>query len=235
MQHATPPVTTRQVSVTEAARELGISTETVRRRIKSGDLPAERAIRPQGTVWLVSLPLTTPRGVPPVTGHGGHTEASLSKPEHATPAEAWQATPPVTGRMTDAAPLVASIARLIAELAEVRVISDRRADQLVGQAELIGLLRAENAALSALQRPQAGSEAPAPPEPTPEPPPSPEPLPRPNPPRPHWRALAPWLLAVLAARRRGRDGAHGAAGVSLGLQDIQWIAWLVVAVALLGR
>ena len=36
-----------------------------------------------------------------------------------------------------------SIARLIAELAEVRVVSDRRADQLVSQAEMIGTLRAE--------------------------------------------------------------------------------------------
>jgi hypothetical protein len=47
----------------------------------------------------------------------------------------------------DPAPLVASIARLITELAEVRVISDRRADQLVSQAEAVGRLT-----LSAMQR-----------------------------------------------------------------------------------
>src|SRR3954468_4684809 len=143
MQHATPPVTTRQVSVAEAARELGISPETVRRWIKSGRLQAERSIRPQGTVWEVSLPPTTPRGVPPLAPATDHSEASPSEPAHASADVAWHPSPPVADHT---APLVASIARLIAELAEVRVISDRRADQLVSQAELVGQLRAELAA-----------------------------------------------------------------------------------------
>lgn len=170
MQDATAHPTTRQVSVAEAARELGISPETVRRWIKSGRLEARRAIRPQGTVWEVSLPVTTPRGVPPVTPVIGHGEASLSEPGHATPAAAWHPLPPLAHHTTDATVLVASIARLIVELAEVRVISDRRADQLVSQAETIGQLRAEVAALKAAQAVPAAPTAPEPPEPSSEPP-----------------------------------------------------------------
>jgi len=94
MLDATPPVTTRQVSVAEAARELGISPETVRRWIKSGRLEARRAIRPQGTVWEVNLPVTTPRGVPPVIAVTGHSEASLSETGQAPPGEAEAAGDP---------------------------------------------------------------------------------------------------------------------------------------------
>src|SRR3954470_11296414 len=107
MEHATPPVTTRHVSVAEAARELGISPETVRRRIKAGQLEASRAIRPQGTVWEVSLPLTTSRGVAPVTPVTGHSEASPSEPEQATPDEAWHPSPRLAHHTGDAAALVA--------------------------------------------------------------------------------------------------------------------------------
>jgi hypothetical protein len=164
MEHAVPPVTTRQVSVVEAARELGISPETVRRRIKAGQIEARRTIRPQGTVWEVDLPVTTSHGVPPVIAVTGSGEASRSEPAHASPDEAWHPSPPLAGHADHTAPLVASIARLVAELAEVRVISDRRADQLVAQAETIGQLRADLAAaesrLLALAAPQQSVEAP---------------------------------------------------------------------------
>jgi excisionase family DNA binding protein len=188
MQDATAHPTTRQVSVAEAARELGISPETVRRWIKSGRLDARRAIRPQGTVWEVSLPVTTPRGVPPVTPVTGHSEASLSEPGHATPDEAWHPSPPLAHHTADAAALVASIARLIVELAEVRVISDRRADQLVGQAEMIGQLRAEVAALKAFQAQQDAILRPEQPAAATD---APMRL------TARLRALAPWLLAAL--------------------------------------
>ncbi len=45
------------VSISEAARTLGVSPQTVRRRIKSGELTAERQMRPQGLVYRVSLPI----------------------------------------------------------------------------------------------------------------------------------------------------------------------------------
>lgn len=161
MEHATPRHTTRQVSVSEAARELGVSTETVRRRIKSGDLQAERSIRPQGAVWLVTLPDSTPRGVPPVTGHSTPQDASLVASDQEKARHTSQATEPVALQATRDATtlqaghdatmtgLVASVARLIAELAEVRVISDRRADALVEQARTLGDLREQLATAQA--------------------------------------------------------------------------------------
>src|SRR3954462_14489785 len=93
MLDATPPFTPRQVSVAEAPRELRISPETVRRRIRSGQIEAHRAIRPQGTMWEVTLPLATPRGVPPVAPVTGPSEASPSESAHATPDEAWHPSP----------------------------------------------------------------------------------------------------------------------------------------------
>jgi hypothetical protein len=200
MEHATPPVTTRHVSVAEAARELGISPETVRRRIKAGEIEARRAIRPQGTVWEVSLPLITPRGVPPVAPVAGPGEASLSKPEHATPAEASHPSPRLPGHTSDTAPLVASIARLIVELAEVRTISDRRADQLVSQAQALGRMTAErDAARRELEILKAliGSHSSLAGQETPDAPPAlatdvPVPLPA------RLSYLAPWALLVTA-------------------------------------
>jgi hypothetical protein len=114
-----------------------------------------------------------------------------------------QATRVVSGPEVSVAGLVASIARLIAELAEVRVISDRRAEQLVSQAETISRqservatlelettrLRAELIAGNHRHSPGAGPQAPEPPAPTTD---APVPLPA------RLRALAPWLVAVLA-------------------------------------
>jgi hypothetical protein len=80
---------------------------------------------------------------------------------------------------------VASIARLIAELAEVRVISDRRADQLVTQAETIGQLRADLAGARAQQSPLEPSTEPAAPEPAVD-----SPMPR-------WHVWWPGLAALL--------------------------------------
>jgi excisionase family DNA binding protein len=170
MEHTTPGHTTGQVSVAEAARALGVSPETVRRRIKSGEIEARRAIRSQSTVWEVSLPLTTPRGVPPLAPVTDHTVASPLESEHATSATsdvALHPSPRLDATPEASVPLVASIARLIAELAEVRVISDRRADQLVSQAETIGELRAEVAALKAAQATTVAPTAPLSPEPPP--------------------------------------------------------------------
>lgn len=157
MEHPSPGHTTRQVSVSEAARELGVSAETVRRHIKSGRLQAERAIRPQGVMWLVTLPVTTSRGVAPVTPHTTpktpHDEGSDQEQaphiQHPAPDVALHPSPHHTPHHTVDAHLTASIARLIVELAEVRTISDRRADQLVAQAERVAALERETGRLTA--------------------------------------------------------------------------------------
>lgn len=45
-----------RVSIKEAAERLGVSADTIRRRLKSGDLSGEREKTPQGFVWRVELP-----------------------------------------------------------------------------------------------------------------------------------------------------------------------------------
>ena len=44
------------VSVMEAATHLGVSTDTIRRRIRNGELQARQEPTPQGYVWRVELP-----------------------------------------------------------------------------------------------------------------------------------------------------------------------------------
>src|ERR687886_255278 len=92
MEYQSPGPTTRQVSVSEASRELNKSPEAVRRWIKSGRLQAERVIRPQGTVWLVTLPATPACGVLPVTPvttpHTVPAGGPSQESEHATSSDA---------------------------------------------------------------------------------------------------------------------------------------------------
>jgi transposase-like protein len=45
-----------QVTISEAARLLGISEPTARRRVRSGELPSTQTPTPQGFVWMVELP-----------------------------------------------------------------------------------------------------------------------------------------------------------------------------------
>jgi transposase-like protein len=45
-----------QVTISEAARLLGISEPTARRRVRSGELPGTQMTTPQGFVWMVELP-----------------------------------------------------------------------------------------------------------------------------------------------------------------------------------
>lgn len=44
------------VSVAEAAKFLGVSEETVKRRIRRGELSGEQHPRPQGYSWMVDMP-----------------------------------------------------------------------------------------------------------------------------------------------------------------------------------
>jgi hypothetical protein len=48
------------VTITEAARRLGLSERTVRRRLHNGDLPGRQLATPQGFVWTVEMPGDTP-------------------------------------------------------------------------------------------------------------------------------------------------------------------------------
>jgi hypothetical protein len=44
------------VTVPEAARRLGVTEDTVKRRLRKGELHGERKARPQGYIWLAWLP-----------------------------------------------------------------------------------------------------------------------------------------------------------------------------------
>ncbi len=46
----------REVSVNEAARLLGVSRDTIMRRIRATELEAHQEPRPQGHVWRVVIP-----------------------------------------------------------------------------------------------------------------------------------------------------------------------------------
>src|SRR4051794_11798860 len=45
-----------RVTIREAATNLGVSSDTIRRRLRSGSLTGEREETPQGFVWYVNLP-----------------------------------------------------------------------------------------------------------------------------------------------------------------------------------
>jgi excisionase family DNA binding protein len=99
---AEAPSAAPAVSVDEAAAALGVSTNTIRRWLKTGALRGERARRPQGALWRVHLPVQVPvasdRHVPDGTFHEGPAPAAgTSQPAPAAlevaRAEALQTSP----------------------------------------------------------------------------------------------------------------------------------------------
>jgi hypothetical protein len=136
------------LSIHEAAVILGVSPNTVRRRVAAGALRSERIPRPKGEVIRVYLDRMTeevPEQVPP-------EEVPGDVPNEVPPTSQPQV--PDTVRAEAMAALIsASIAPvlgpLVAELAASRQANERQAEQLVSMAETIGTLRAENDALEA--------------------------------------------------------------------------------------
>jgi len=63
-----------KVSVGEAARRLGVSVDTIRRRIGKGELLAHREPTPQGFRWEIDLEPNDQ----PLNGHEGNTEALVT-------------------------------------------------------------------------------------------------------------------------------------------------------------
>jgi hypothetical protein len=47
------------VTLAEAAHRLGVSVDTVRRRLQKGELKGEQQARPQGFIWLIEMPEET--------------------------------------------------------------------------------------------------------------------------------------------------------------------------------
>ena len=47
------------VTMTEAARRLDVTVETVKRRLRRGELQGQKQPRPQGFTWLIEMPEDT--------------------------------------------------------------------------------------------------------------------------------------------------------------------------------
>jgi len=198
MEHPSPDPTTRQVSVSEASRELNVSPETVRRWIKSGRLSADRAIRPQGAVWLVTLPVTTSSDVPPVTPVTMPHEDADQESEHAPSDGASHPSPsvaPVVGTTSEPVdpsprptPEVVALAATVREQAETIARLTRMLEQVMADMDV---LRAVQANWEPILMDETG-------EATPEP--APDPSPQPIPPTPNvrlwWRRWVPWLAGA---------------------------------------
>jgi hypothetical protein len=50
------------VTLAEAAHHLGVSVDTVRRRLQKGELKGQQQARPQGFTWLIDIPEKTELG-----------------------------------------------------------------------------------------------------------------------------------------------------------------------------
>lgn len=205
MEHQSPAVTIRQVSVSEASRELNISPETVRRRIKAGRLQAERAIRPQGAVWLVTLPVTSPCGVPSVAPVTTPQCGADQEPTHAPSAEACDPSPPVAS-VTHVSPVTAAPSPPpTPELADLAATVREQAETIVRLTRMLEQLTAD---MDALRVAQAGWEPILMDEPG-APAPAPDPFPAPTvamagdaAPEDRWQtraAVATGVLLVLVA------------------------------------
>jgi hypothetical protein len=121
-----------RVSVADAAHRLGVSVATVRRRIRAGELVAERLIRPQGSAFVVRLPLDASARV-------GDTYDTEQEPGVTT---RTQASAPEAMAALIQATLTPIIAPLVAQL-------DAHRQTVEHQAETIGQLREDRGRLSA--------------------------------------------------------------------------------------
>lgn len=122
---------TRSLTVTDAAQHLGVSVETVRRRLRNGLLAGTRTVTPTGHVWSVTLPVdavpatATPTAIPVPTSI-------------ATPAL------PVTLPVDGVAMLDARIADLRDEVASLRAMLDARAVEVASLHRIIDAMVTAN-------------------------------------------------------------------------------------------
>ena len=166
------------VPIAEAARRLGVSADTVRRRLKRGELEGEQHPTAQGFTWLVAMPAGS--GSPDAAlGQVPGSQAATSAGEGATVADLWRALEE-EGQATIAAKdetigrLAAEVTHLRdrenAEVAFLRDQLDQRSRELAAERERfdviqqIALTRIEALTSgSSDQRQDASTDAPEPP------------------------------------------------------------------------
>jgi len=165
------------VPIAEAARRLGVSADTVRRRLKRGELEGEQHPTAQGFTWLVAMPAGS--GSPDAAlVHAPDGQAATSA-EGTTVADLWKALEE-EGKATVAAKdetigrLAAEVTHLRdrenAEVAFLRDQLDQRSRELAAERERfdviqqIALTRIEAlTSVSGDQRQDASERAPEPP------------------------------------------------------------------------
>jgi excisionase family DNA binding protein len=160
--------TFQRVSVAEAARHLGVSVATVRRRIRAGELEAETVLRPQGSAFVVRLPLEASAGAD--DAYDRDQEAGFTTRTQASSEQAMVSLIQAT--------IGTVLGPLVGELAASRQANERQADRIAELERENGLLTAENHALEART---AEQDAEALRELS----------------RPRWRPLVPWLAVVV--------------------------------------
>lgn len=73
------------VSLAEAAQRLGVSVDTIKRRLRRGELQGRQKPRPQGYTWLIEMPDCPAEGFnSPASSHAETPAASMVDLEAAT-------------------------------------------------------------------------------------------------------------------------------------------------------
>jgi excisionase family DNA binding protein len=70
------------ITVAQAAFQLGVSEDTVKRRIRRGELRGKQVPRPQGYVWLVELSTTRYQDAGRSTDHGSNGTYARDTAQH---------------------------------------------------------------------------------------------------------------------------------------------------------
>jgi excisionase family DNA binding protein len=161
------------VSVAEAARRLGVSTATVKRRIRDGSLEAEPLSRPQGIEYRVRLPRDV---TPALTAPDSDVPGALSEVSALLAERSDSEKPPLNGSAhVTTQDILVAITAAVAPLTERLAVQDatiaRQAETIQQQSGVIAELREDRgrltAEIEALRTSQAqqganpGPEAPA--------------------------------------------------------------------------
>ena len=161
------------VTIAEAAQILGVGEQTIRRRIKRGELVAERIARPQGHAWRVRLDDVVTRSPDQVNGDGRAPDHVLTRSVDQvdqvltrTPDQVIDQVTPERSIVVDPGPHLAAalelagslVDQLAAERARVAVLEHER----FGLAGQLGFLQAQlQAAQARIKLLEAPREPPA--------------------------------------------------------------------------
>ncbi len=103
-----------KVGLAEAAQILGVSSETVRRRLKKGELTGDKIKTDHGYQWVVELEDLAPEGVPTTVVDVVELKRALAPEDLAALVQAAQA--PLVNQLEQQAALIGELAAKVDEL-----------------------------------------------------------------------------------------------------------------------